>query len=81
MVESHNGPSGKDLKVTVCLSYLSSVSSNFVKNIRIFNGCEVLIENSVTNCQTVTRVPEFLVCIEEPLRILFLTYSSFNNSI
>ena len=57
--------------------------------IRIFNGCEVLIENSVTRvavwhheaCRTVTRVTEFSICTEEPLWILFLAYSSFDNCI
>ena len=51
-----------------------------IKNIRIFNGCEVLIENSVTRV-TVTRMTEFSICTEEPLWTLFLAYSSFDNCI
>ena len=57
-----------------------------IEIIRIFNGCEVLIENSVTRvtaerCRAVTRVTEFSFCTEEPLWILFLAYSSFDNCI
>ena len=66
--------------------------ASICNNIRIFNGCEVLIENSVTRvtvrhpeaCRVVPnsyRMTEFSVCTEEPLWILFLAYSSFDNCI
>ena len=78
-------------------SFKTSLFPNFLQNqkwcykiIRIFNGFEVLIENSITKV-TVRhheasrvmpnsyRVTEFSVCTEEPLWILFLAYSSFDN--
>ena len=43
-----------------------------------FNGCEVLIEYSVTRV-TVRHHSEFSICTEEPLWILFVEYSSFDN--
>ena len=62
-------------------------------NIRIFNGREVRIENSVTkvtNClaspglpsdaEQLSRVTEFSIRTEQPLQILFLVYSSFDNA-
>ena len=58
--------------------------------IRIFNGCEVQIENSVTRVTVrhhearrvianSTRVTEFSICTEQSLQILFLAHSSFEN--
>ena len=47
---------------------------------KIFNCCEVPIENSVTRVTVwyheACRVTEFSICTEEPLWILFLAYSS-----
>ena len=60
------------------------------ENIRIFNGCEVLIENSITRvtvphhepCRVMPNsYPSDGICNEEPLWILFLAYSSFDNCI
>ena len=49
--------------------------------IRIFNDCEVLIENSVTRVtllhHELSRLTEFSIRTEKPLWILFLAYSSF----
>ena len=55
---------------------------------RMFNGCEVRIENSVTRVTVrlheacrVMRMTEFSLSTEQQLQILFLAYSSFDNCI
>ena len=53
--------------------------------IRIFNGCEVRIENSVTRTTVrhyeAHRVTESSIRTEKPLLIIFLAYSSFDDCI
>ena len=65
------------------------------KTIRIFNGCEVRIENSVTrvtvrhhdacltlfDAEQLSRVTKFSICTSQPLQIHFLAYFSFDNCI
>ena len=58
------------------------------QNTRIFNGYEVQIQYSVIwdNCsahdsEQLSRVTEFSILTEQPLQILFLAYSSFDNCI
>ena len=53
------------------------------KKIRIFNGPEVLIENSVTmvTAKQLSQVMEFAFHTEQSLWILFYAYSSFDNCI
>ena len=57
------------------------------QSITIFTGCEVRIENSVTritvrcDAEQLSRVTEFSVHTEQPLLILFLTYSSLDDCI
>ena len=53
---------------------------------RIFNDCEVRIENSASrglpsDAEQLPRVTKFSIRTEQPLWILFLAYSSFDNRI
>ena len=64
----------------------------YMYNIRIFNGCEVWIEYSVTRvtvrhheaCRVMQNSylsDRISICTEEPLWILFHAYTSFKNCI
>ena len=69
-------------KKSLCFYRKSKVSLNTWQIIRIFNDCEVWIENSVTSdAEQLSRVTEFSVRTEQPLLILFLAYSFFDNCI
>ena len=53
-----------------------------LRNIRIFNGCEVRIENSVTMVTVLHHEAcRFPIRAEQPLLVPFLAFTSFNNSI
>ena len=63
-----------------------------LKTIRIINGREVRIENSVSrvtsasqglpsDAEQLSRVTKFSIRTEQPLQILILAYSSFDNYI
>ena len=61
-------------------AYLSENLGSY--GIRIFNGCEVWIENSVmrVTAEQLSRVTEFSIRTKQPLWILFLVYFSFDKS-
>ena len=67
---------------TVSISWQSSIHT-----IRIFNGCEVWIENFVTrvtkprDAEQLSRVTEFLICTEQSIWFFFFANSFFNDCI
>ena len=52
-----------------------------LRNIRIFNGCKVGIETSITRVTVILSDRIFSIRIKQPLWFLFLAYSSYDNAL